>query len=482
MRINFHFSRRLLILLGIAASLATSGPSRERVADHPNAVIPKELSDRVDAQFGPPCEPAWLTYADSCRVLGPNSNSTSFYISGLYGYRVYRYYYFYADSGALWIGIDNIDSNSAYCAMTVYNYWAGDPIASCEGGPPQISLNATIAWPDWYFVIVVTYGCGPWDDQQIRVMITHESPDYDLQISSLGLWPQIEDAHPDTGYRAYFVINDVGEDPIPYDDIDLSGYFIPSCECEYEYAYPVTVSVYAGKDIQCDNTTGLQYSCFQDNVYLGGNYHLPTSCPDTIKAPYSACSKIWNVLARVDPSDLFHETNEENNCSLVAQIGWAHHINGELQAFDWNAGLGVSRGINGVPVYAHVYPGSGPYNYEAITRQKGSKAGYFEFWVPYSELSSYFYVSSLLTRESFATVYDSSTGDFAYMESGYFDVPAQFSSPIIFKPYSYSQGLDKDTIFNTGANGIFGIEDFNSFIASRLGHTYTLPFMEFSVG
>ncbi|MDD4051504.1 MAG: dockerin type I repeat-containing protein [candidate division Zixibacteria bacterium] len=401
-------------------------------------------------------------------------------LTGLSGYAVYRYYYFFADSGSLWIGIDKIDSNSVYCAMTVYNYWAGEPIASSEGGAPGINLNTTLPALDWYFVIIVTYGCGPWDDQQIRVMITHDSPDYDLQVSRFDIIPHVEDAHPDTGASVYFVIDDVGEAPIPYEDIDQSQYFIPSCECEYEYAYPVSFSVYAGKDIQCDSTTGLQYSCFQDTVYLGGEYSLTTSCPDTIKAPYSACSKIWNILARVDPANLFHETNEQNNCSLVAQIGWAHHINGHLQGFDWNAGADVSRGINGMPVYAHVFPG--PYSYEAITRQQGSQPGYFEFWTPYSILRDYFYLSAYLDKQSFAMVYDSSTSNPAYMESGDYNEPAYFSSPIVFAPYWYSRDRTKDTIFNTGANGIFGIEDFNSFISGRLGHPYALPYLQFSIG
>lgn len=480
MNIFFLLTRGVSILLAVIVAMAMSETGVARVAEHPGKIIPEDLARRVDTQFGPPCATEWLTYADSCRVLGPNSNSTSFFITGLWSYRVYHYCYFYADSGALWIGIDNIDSNSAYCAIVVYNYWAGDPIAMCEGGAPEINLHTTIPGCDWYFAIIVTYGCGPWDDQQIRVMITHESPDYDLQVSSLAMTPQLEDANPDTGALVYFVIDDVGEDPIPCDDIDLSGYFIPSCECEYEYAYPVSLSVYAGQNIQCDSITGLQYSCYRDTVYLKDAYHLTTSCQDTITAPYSACGKVWNVLARVDPSDLFHETNEENNCSLVAQIGWAHHINGHLQAYDWNMGTDVSRGLNGLPIYAYVFPG--PYSYEAITRQKGSQSGYFEFWVPYSVLRYYYYLSAYLDKESFAAAYDSSTGNLAHMESGLYNELGNFSLPIIFEPYSYSQDLRNDTIFNTGADGFFGIEDFNSFISSRLGQSYTLPFMEFSVG
>jgi hypothetical protein len=470
----------MFVFLCIVISLAISGTAIEGAAEHPSKLIPEELAQKVDASFGPPCDVSQLVYDYNCHVLGPNSNSTYFVIAGQSGYRTYRCYYFYADSGSLFVALSGIDSNTVYCCLTVYHWYEENYIDSSSGGPPELALNTTIPEIGWYFAIVTTYGCGPWDDQQIGVTITHEAPDYDLRVSSMAIVPQIEDAHPDTGIRVYFTIDDVGEDPIPYDDIDLSGYFIRNCQCEYEYAYPVTFSVYAGKDIRCDNTTGLQFSCFQDNVYLGGNYYLTTSCPDTIKAPYSACSKIWNVLARVDPSDLFHETNEENNCSLVTKIGWAHHINGELQGYDWNVGTNVSRGLNGLPIYAYIRPG--PCAVETTTRKYGNKDGYFDFWVPYSVLRDSFHLDAFLDKSAFAVCYDSITGGVANMISGSYSDTEAFSAPVIMAPYTYTYSRTKDSIFNAGANGIFGIEDFNSFISGRLGQPYALPFMEFSIG
>jgi len=185
-----------------------------------------------------------------------------------------------------------------------------------------LHLHGELPDLDWYFVIITTYGCGPWDDDTIQVNISHPPPRYDLSVTPELPWVEMYDVHPDTGVWVYFKLWDVGADPIPYIHVDNSGFFPGFCDCEYEYVYPVSFSTYAGPGITCDSLQDIEFSSFMDTFYLAGDPAVVTVGPERVTSQYADASEFWNVYVNMDPGNRIPETNEQNNCSLVANIGW----------------------------------------------------------------------------------------------------------------------------------------------------------------
>jgi hypothetical protein len=211
---------------------------------------------------------------------------------------------------------------------------------------------------------------------------------------------------------------------------------------------------------------GIDYSLYVDTFYMEGEQSIVIVGPERVSAGYGDCSELWNVLVRVDPLDDFGETNENNNCSLVAQIGWYHNINGLLTANDWNDGPGALRSIDGAKITLHK-----GFGWEETVSSDG---GYFDFWAPYSD-SLGFSVAAEMSIPDVIHAYDSITGYEVSFESGNFTNPDEFSLPIALFPFGYTKYKDDDSLFDAAANVLFGIEHMNNFLSMNLGEPYSLP-------
>ncbi|MCP4568707.1 MAG: hypothetical protein GY841_14105 [FCB group bacterium] len=358
-------------------------------------------------------------------------------------------------------------------------------LATQEGGDSYFQLDADLPALDWYFVIITTYGCGSNDDEAIGVQISHDPPDYDLLISSSWGGPQYNESHPDDGVWVDFVIEDVGSDPIPC--VDLS-YFPSPCACDYDYAYPVNFAVYAGHGLIADSLDYAEYVCTVDTFYMGDEISIGTSCGEYIEADWGDASESWNVFVKADYLNELDESNENNNCSLVAVIDWYHHIHGYVQADDWNY-LPSLRGINGVTLWLAVYPG--PVPMYTTTEYDGSQDGFFEFWVPHSAIfEDAFSVACDVDIQGLAVANDVDSGRIVVLETPRFVKVEDFSDPIILRPFGYTKGkadtafiytTHDDSVFEAAVNTVFGIEEVNEFMTRELELSYTLPFVDILV-
>lgn len=471
MHMQYSFTFRIVLAVVIVAFQCNSSLADESKADFDE--MKSNILEWMEINHTPPCDPVELIYTGSCKALGTKSANSQFYISGQAGYRDYRWYVFFADQGEMSLNLYDIDQNSMYCAVTIYPFYDTYPLIDAEGGWPSLFVSTELPEAGWYLAIVTTYGCGDNDDDQIIVSLRHPPPRYDLRVRTWDYEPDYIDGEIGTEYYLSFYLDDMGVTKIPY-----FSDFPSSCDCEYDLAYPVQVGVFAGPNLSRDSLHKARVSFYQE-LYLQNQDFVTIWIDDPLIVGEGACSELWNVYAMADPYDMFDESFEFNNCSLIAQIGWEHHINGTVNAYNWNHGYQSLEGINGIDVELCPVPNTFN-NPIVVSSEHDGMAGYFEFFLPYSEVDA-FSLRAYLDIPGVVTAWDYTTGYMAILESGRYNEIEHFSDFINLSPYWYISSNYDENVFNTAANGYFSLLEVNEYLSDTLNMAYTLPYIEYRI-